>query len=206
MNDTLESKGTDTLRGLESFVKAVESGSIAATAGLSAGQEIVSIDGEPTSGWAAVNLQLVRRLGESGSVQVLVRDEGSSADSPKELILDNWLKGADEPDPIRSLGIRPWRPALPPVLAELDPKGPARAAGLQTGDRLLALDGQALTDWQQVVDWVRVRPETKVLADDWTAVTRDKSLSAQFEHSVGVTATGCEIFTLSPAGKFHPTW
>ncbi|TGD43806.1 type I methionyl aminopeptidase [Pseudotabrizicola sediminis] len=50
------------------------------------------------------------------------------------------------------------------------------------------------------------RPETKVLADDWTAVTRDRSLSAQFEHSVGVTATGCEIFTLSPAGRFHPTW
>lgn len=49
------------------------------------------------------------------------------------------------------------------------------------------------------------RPETKVLADDWTAITRDKSLSAQFEHSVGVTATGCQIFTASPAGKFHPT-
>ena len=50
------------------------------------------------------------------------------------------------------------------------------------------------------------RPETKVLADDWTAVTRDRSLSAQFEHSVGVTADGCEIFTLSPGGRFHPTW
>ncbi|NNJ68336.1 MAG: type I methionyl aminopeptidase [Boseongicola sp.] len=50
------------------------------------------------------------------------------------------------------------------------------------------------------------RPETKVLADDWTAVTRDKSLSAQFEHSVGVTEDGVEIFTLSPGGKFHPTW
>lgn len=50
------------------------------------------------------------------------------------------------------------------------------------------------------------RPETKVLADEWTAVTRDKSLSAQFEHSVGVTETGVDIFTLSPAGKFHPTW
>lgn len=49
------------------------------------------------------------------------------------------------------------------------------------------------------------RPETETLADDWTAVTRDKSLSAQFEHSVGVTASGCEIFTLSPAGRFHPT-
>ena len=50
------------------------------------------------------------------------------------------------------------------------------------------------------------RPETKVLADDWTAVTRDKSLSAQFEHSIGVTANGAEIFTLSPANRFHPTW
>ena len=50
------------------------------------------------------------------------------------------------------------------------------------------------------------RPETKVLKDDWTAVTRDKTLSAQFEHSIGVTAEGCEIFTLSPAGKFHPTY
>jgi len=50
------------------------------------------------------------------------------------------------------------------------------------------------------------RPETKVLADDWTAVTRDKSLSAQFEHSIGVTADGYDIFTLSPAGKFHPTY
>nr|WP_193140035.1 type I methionyl aminopeptidase [Fluviibacterium sp. MJW13] len=48
------------------------------------------------------------------------------------------------------------------------------------------------------------RPETKVLADDWTAVTRDKSLSAQFEHSIGVTAEGCEIFTLSPADLFFP--
>ncbi|MGZ3215306.1 type I methionyl aminopeptidase [Paracoccus sp. T5] len=47
------------------------------------------------------------------------------------------------------------------------------------------------------------RPETKVLADDWTAVTRDKSLSAQFEHSIGVTADGCEIFT--PSDRFFPT-
>ncbi len=50
------------------------------------------------------------------------------------------------------------------------------------------------------------RPDTVVLQDDWTAVTRDKSLSAQFEHSIGITADGCEIFTTSPAGKFHPTY
>ncbi len=45
----------------------------------------------------------------------------------------------------------------------------------------------------------------KVLKDGWTAVTRDKSLSAQFEHSIGVTATGAEIFTLSPRGLHKPT-
>jgi methionyl aminopeptidase len=50
------------------------------------------------------------------------------------------------------------------------------------------------------------RKETKILADGWTAVTRDKSLSAQFEHSVGVTANGCEIFTLSPQGLHRPAF
>jgi methionyl aminopeptidase len=48
------------------------------------------------------------------------------------------------------------------------------------------------------------RPQVKLLADGWTAVTRDKSLSAQCEHSIGVTATGYEIFTGSPAGLFKP--
>ncbi len=50
------------------------------------------------------------------------------------------------------------------------------------------------------------KPDTKILSDGWTAVTKDKSLSAQFEHSIGVTATGCEIFTLSPAGRHCPPY
>ena len=50
------------------------------------------------------------------------------------------------------------------------------------------------------------RFETRILADGWTAVTRDRSLSAQFEHSVGVTEDGCEIFTLSPAGLHKPPY
>jgi methionyl aminopeptidase len=50
------------------------------------------------------------------------------------------------------------------------------------------------------------RYETKILADGWTAVTRDKSLSAQFEHSIGVTEGDPEIFTLSPAGLTMPPY
>jgi methionyl aminopeptidase len=50
------------------------------------------------------------------------------------------------------------------------------------------------------------RYDVKILSDGWTAVTKDKSLSAQFEHSIGVTADGCEIFTLSPAGYTKPPY
>jgi methionyl aminopeptidase len=50
------------------------------------------------------------------------------------------------------------------------------------------------------------RFEVKVLSDGWTAVTKDRSLSAQFEHTVGVTATGYEIFTISPAGLHRPPY
>ena len=50
------------------------------------------------------------------------------------------------------------------------------------------------------------RPQVKVLSDGWTAVTRDRSLSAQFEHTIGITPDGCEIFTLSPAGYDCPPY
>lgn len=50
------------------------------------------------------------------------------------------------------------------------------------------------------------RPHVKILSDGWTAVTRDRSLSAQFEHTIGVTDEGCELFTLSPNGLHKPPY
>ncbi|MBD8493587.1 sigma E protease regulator RseP [Pseudomonas syringae] len=164
--------------------------SIAQLGGLNAGQEIVAVDGKPTVGWSAVNLQLVRRLGESGTINVTVREQGASADSSHQLVLKDWLKGSEEPDPIRSLGIQPWRPALAPVLAELDGKGPAQAAGLKTGDRLVALDEQPVSEWQQVVDWVRERPDARIAVTverDGATVVVPLTLAARGE---GEAATG----------------
>ncbi|UPQ84021.1 RIP metalloprotease RseP [Pseudomonas knackmussii] len=136
-------------------VGAVEVGSLADRAGLLPGQEIIEINGKPTAGWSEVNLQLIRRLGESGSLEMLVRANG---DQPQQLQLElkDWLKGAEEPDPIGSLGIRPWRPAIAPIVAQLDPDGPAQSAGVRLGDRLVSLDGNRLSEWQEVID--RVRP------------------------------------------------
>jgi methionyl aminopeptidase len=50
------------------------------------------------------------------------------------------------------------------------------------------------------------RADVKVLDDGWTAVTRDRSLSAQFEHSIGINENGCEIFTKSPGGFDRPPY
>ena len=144
-------------------VGAVAPGSIAEQAGLMPGQEIVAVNGKPVEGWAEVNLQLIRRLGESGVLELQVRDLHGSAEQQLRLHLNDWLKGAEEPDPIGSLGIRPWRPEIPPVVAQLDPEGPAQKAGIVLGDRLLSLDGEPLSEWQEVIDQVGRLPGKAVV-------------------------------------------
>ncbi len=146
-------------------VGAVESGSLAAQAGMAVDQEIVAVNGKPVSGWGEVNQQLVRRLGESGQLDVTVREVGSSAERHLQIPLQNWLKGVEEPDPITALGIRPWRPQIAPVIAQLDPEGPAQAAGIQLGDRLISLNRQPLDDWQQVIDAVKVLPDATAVLE-----------------------------------------
>src|SRR5690606_13288615 len=79
-------------------VGAVEVGSLADQAGLVAGQEIIEVNGKPTSGWAEVNLQLIRRLGESGSLDMRVRSLNSSQEQSVRLELNDWLRAAEEPD------------------------------------------------------------------------------------------------------------
>ncbi|WP_207885437.1 sigma E protease regulator RseP [Pseudomonas sp. 30_B] len=148
---------------IKPIIGSVVADSPAAMGGLAAGQEVVAVDGKAVDGWNGVNLQLVRRLGETGGLSVSVLESGSSVPVEHQLQLNAWLKNADNPDPIAGLGIQPWRPAIAPVLAELDEKGPAKAAGLKVGDRLLSVDGQSVDDWQQVVDKVRARPEARVV-------------------------------------------
>ncbi|MCP1647320.1 sigma E protease regulator RseP [Pseudomonas sp. GD04087] len=147
---------------IKPIIGSVVADSPAALAGLASGQEVVAVDGEAVDGWSSVNLQLVRRLGETGELSVAVLEQGSSVPAVHQVRISSWLKNEDNPDPIGGLGIQPWRPAVAPVIAELDDKGPAKAAGLQIGDRLVSLDGQSVTDWQEVVSRVRAMPEGKV--------------------------------------------
>ncbi len=136
--------------------------SLAAQAGLISGQEIVAVDGRAVSGWSDVNLQLVQRLGDSGSLTIAAQTAGSTVANTYNVNLDKWLYGAEEPNPIDELGIKPWRPQVAAVVAQLDPEGPAQSAGLQLNDKIIAIDGQVITDWQTVVNYVQARPDVTV--------------------------------------------
>lgn len=139
-------------------IGAVLPGGLAEQAGLQVGQEIVAVDGEATPGWAGVSLQLIHRLGESGELVLRVREAGGSLEFDVSVPLRDWQKGVDEPDPLSALGLKPWRPQVPPVLADLEPQGPAALAGLRAGDRIVAFNDQPVSDWMALVEWVRARP------------------------------------------------
>ncbi|WXL27194.1 sigma E protease regulator RseP [Ectopseudomonas mendocina] len=184
--------GTQQVR---SVIGEVEPASLAERAGLESGQEIVAVDGEQTLGWSAVNIQLINRLGESGNLAISVTDPGSTTVITRQLVLDNWQRGVDEPDPIGALGIRPWRPTIEPVVAELDPAGPASAAGIQVGDRLLALDGKEVADWQELVTQLQAMPGKRIALQverDGQRIELPVSLSAKEagEKRVGYLGAG----------------
>lgn len=129
----------------------IEPGSIAERAGLVEGLEILEVDGNATPSWHDVNLQLVRRLGETGELRILAR-EGENAPRSYTLQLDSWLRGADQPDPMEALGLSTWRPVIAPLIDQLSPQGAAERAGLQAGDLILAINGEPVQDWMgQVV-------------------------------------------------------
>jgi regulator of sigma E protease len=160
----------------------------AALAGLRSGQEIVAVDGDEVHGWGGVNLKLVGRLGESGSLGITVQEPGSLQQRSYSIPLTDWLKGSEEPDPIGALGINPWRPAIKPVLSEVAAQGPAAQAGLQKGDLLLVLDGTEIQDWQQAVDLIQAKPNSRVpLAFEREGVRQEREVELGAREGAGTT-------------------
>ncbi len=151
--------------GVVPLIGDVDAGSIAAEAGLESGMEVVSVDGEDTPTWRAVNLRLLRRLGESGVMVFGTRYSDSDLVYESSAQLNQWLLGAEEPDLLGGLGIEPFAPAIAPLIEEVVADSPAAVAGLQAGDLIVAADGIAMADWSQWVEYVRARPGQKLLVE-----------------------------------------
>ncbi len=144
--------------GVAPVIERVESGSIAEVAGLSPGQEILSVDGRPTPTWQALHLRLLRRIGESGPIEFSARYPGSDLVYVSKAELDAWLAGEEAPDLITALGLELYRPRVEAVIAEVMQDSAAQRAGLRAGDRVYSADGELMRDWSQWVDYVRARP------------------------------------------------
>ena len=158
------------VQGLAPIVGNVSEGSIAAQAGLQANDEIVAVDGKTTVTTQDVREQLIYRIGETGTLTLNVRPQGSTNEYAVDLKLQRWLADAEEIDPVEGLGFEFYRPEIVPVAEQIERGSPAEQAGLLSGDRVLRADNQEIADWSTWVDYVRQRAGQRidivVLRDD----------------------------------------
>ena len=145
--------------GIAPVIEAVEPGSAAHDAGLMQGQEIVAVDGASTQTVSNVRFALLKRLGDTGSIDISVGNALSDLQQTYALPIDRWLGGAEAPDPTRALGLTLGIPPLQPSIGSLLEDGPAMKAGFEVGDTIIEADGQAISTWSQWVDLVRASPE-----------------------------------------------
>jgi len=145
------------LRGIAPVIANVSPDSPAYAAGLRAGDEITAVDGKTVTLWQQVTMAMLDRLGETGQMTITAVPAGQVDARDFRIPLNSWQSGTAEPDPLGSLGIVQFE--IPPVLDTIMPGGAAENAGLMTGDRIVSVNGQAVTGWVQWVNIVRASPE-----------------------------------------------
>lgn len=135
----------------------VRPASIVAEAGILPGMEIVGVGGEETGDWESVTYALISHLGDA-SVQLKLKAANTSYAVDKTLQLAGWKFDPDKESPIGSLGIVPLGGKVLPVVEAVVPSSASEKAGLQIGDRIKGVDGEAITEWAQFVERVQQSP------------------------------------------------
>lgn len=128
----------------------------AAEAGLRSGDELVAIEGNRTPTWEQVLISMLDGGLRNDVLEVRVQTaEGEQA--VRQLDLRDVPTLGDDPDLLRIIGFEPWRPSLDPVIGEIVSGGSADRAGLQPGDRIVAVDGQEVESWSELVEAVNAQ-------------------------------------------------
>jgi regulator of sigma E protease len=147
--------------GVAPIISSVVEGSVAERAGLESGDEILAVDGEPTLIWQQVALQLIGRMGESGSVTFLVKGAESSAARDVSVPILGFMADSTEPRPLKALGIT--QIDIPAVIDKLVEGQAGDQAGLLAGDRIVSVAGQRVDGWSQWVEIIRASPELALI-------------------------------------------
>jgi regulator of sigma E protease len=145
--------------GLKPVIGDVEAGSFASHADLRRLDEIISVDGEATATRQAAVLGILEAVVAEGAVPVEVRGEGGATRRLTIRVPASERRALTEPGTLLDgLGFSFWYPPQPVVVGELTPGMPAQRAGLATGDRIVAMDGEPVDDYVAFVERIRKRP------------------------------------------------
>ena len=139
----------------------VSAGSYAAEAGLEHGDRIVAVAGREAADWEAVLVAMLDEIVRQGRVPLEVEGEDGRH---RSVVLDVGAEGARLTEPgvlFDGLGFRPWQP--PAVVGNLDPAGPAAAAGIAEGDRITEIDGERIASFGDLQRVVAARPGERVM-------------------------------------------
>lgn len=134
--------------------------SVAAQAGLQSDDVIVAVEGKAVSNQTDVLFGLIEGMSESGPVDLRVR-RGDAELRDLQLRIDDpeVRRALTEPAALLpGIGMRFWSPPIPAVIGKADAGGPADAAGLRAGDRIVAVDGVEITNFPMLVEAISVRP------------------------------------------------
>ncbi len=147
--------------GIRPILGAIEQSTLAADAGFTEGEEIISVNDQLTPTWTeALGVIMAAALDNDESIKVTVKNTDQLEHVRTLQIAE---KDAENPDVFyQRLGFKPWSPKLKPVIGRVLPDSAALAAGLQQGDLIVSADGTAIEDWMQWVEYVRNRPGTLI--------------------------------------------
>lgn len=149
------------MHSLAPIIASVKPNSIAGAAGLTAKQEIIGLDDTTVNSWRDFQYAMMPMIGSKQTVDVTVKSLVDGHVSHISLPLEHWQLDANNPDPLKSLGIEPFIPTIPPVIGEVVPDSPADKAGIKLNDTLLSINGDKFDDWMYLVDFVRIHPDTQ---------------------------------------------
>ena len=144
----------------------------AAMAQLPVGDKIVAIDGHEVQTWEGINYRLAGRMGETTNISVTLQSEADKgATKTYQAPIKEFMQGAAQgKDALSSFGMIPWQPNIAPIVGDLTPDGAASLQGLKVGDRITAINDEAINDWISATRIIRDNPETlltfSVLRDD----------------------------------------
>ena len=127
----------------------------AAALGLHSKDEILAVDAEPVTTFQELRIQLIEHALSGRAAALSVRGAGGLVDTK---VLDMAGARVDPQFLFEDLGLNPYQPPAPPVLGQIVGGSAAQAAGLRTGDRILTINGAAITLYQELFDWVRAHP------------------------------------------------